>query len=105
MKHVYVAFDGTTYPTEAECLEHEANHLAYRAFDEDGEITYELEDARAVYIYSNGADKLMDDLEQMDRPWSGISCYSTGWFHLCECCDEWSPISENFAKLLGQGTP
>lgn len=105
MKHLYVALDGTTHSTEAECLEHEANHLAYRAFDEDGEITYELEDARVVYVYPNGADKLIDDLEKGDRPRLGICRYSTGWFYLCECCGEWSPISENFAKLLGQETP
>ena len=102
MKHLYVAFDGTTHPTEAECLEHEAGHLAYRAFDEDGDPTYDLETAEAVYIYPEGADKLMDDLDKVDRSFSGISRHSTGWLLYCEVCLEWNPISENLAKLFGQ---
>ena len=106
MRHIYEAPDGTMFTSEAECLEHEAKRLAYRAFDKDGELTYDLSEARVVYIYPNGADKLEDDLDKADLPKSGFTFNSTGWHFLREddvTYEEWVPLSEGLIKRLAQG--
>lgn len=106
MKHLFLAPDLTVHGTEAECLEHEAKRLAYRAFDKDGELTYDLSKAQAVYIYPNGADKLEDDLDKADLPKSGFTFKSTGWHFLREddeTYEEWVPLSEGLIKRLAQG--
>lgn len=108
MRHIFQAPDGTIFDTEAECRVYEAERLAYRAFDKDGEPTYDLSCAKAVYIYPNGADKLEEDLKQADLPYSGFGFRTTGWVFLCEdydSCDEWTPLSEGLIRRFSLGTP
>ena len=102
MKQIFVAFDNTTHSTAEECLKHEANHLAYRAFDEDGEAIYELKEAQVIYIFPEGGAKVWDDLDKADRTTSGIGARSTGWFFLCEECMEWNPLSVGLIRLFSQ---
>lgn len=105
MKLFYRAFDNSVFNTEEECLEHEAKRLAYRVFDEDGDVTYDLEDAQLAYIYPGGADKLKEELRQADLPEAGIRAYASGWHFLHKYCDEWTPLPESLIKRLAQGTP
>jgi hypothetical protein len=105
MKYLYLAFDGTIHSTEAECLKHEASHLFYRAFDVDGTPTHDLVTAKVVYVYPNGGERLTDNLYKAGRQWYGLTANSSGWYFLCEECEEWSPISEGLVKLFSQKTP
>lgn len=103
MKQFFLAYDNTIHPTAEECMKHETNHLAYRAFNEDGEAIYELKEAQAIYVFPEGGAKAWDDLDKADCTTSGIGARSTGWFFLCEECMEWNPLSEGLIKLFGQG--
>lgn len=108
MQTIYRAPDGSIFTSEAECLAYETERLAYRAFDNNGELTYDLSEAQMVYIYPNGADKLAEDLDKADLPKSGFNFRSTGWHFLREdgvSYDEWMPLSEGLIKRLAQGTP
>lgn len=100
MKKTFLAYDNTSFDTEDECLEHEANNLAYRMYDGDGDVTYDHEDAKVIYVYPCGASKLLDDLEQADCSYCGISYHSSGWFLLCDDCNEWNHIPDELIKLF-----
>lgn len=83
MEIIYRAFDGETFTTPEECLEHEKNNPLFVMFDNDGNLVHSPEDCCLLQIidHADGAKAFVELNERFDCDYSGIDIFQgAGWY-------------------------
>ncbi|MDY5623308.1 MAG: hypothetical protein SPF43_09905 [Bacteroidales bacterium] len=73
MKQVCKSFDDKIFETEEECLKHELNAIGddLQMYDDEGYRTYEIDEARVVYIKNEIACELFANIDNFYYPERG----------------------------------
>lgn len=70
MKQVFKSFDNKIFEIEEECLKHELNAIGdyLQMYDDEGYRTYEIDEARVVYIKNEIACELFANIDNFYYP-------------------------------------